>query len=172
MGATSKAGFVEEDPGNIEVFRFAAARGRWKLHLDLLSGEPTRWRLFDLEVDPGERVDLALAHPEVVEELGVPLLARAQSMRPPHTPEASSMTSAAAPEWVSPERDGVLRYDDLAGRFRLEWTGSEAIFHHAFGRFVAHSAASRTRHGLQARRVPAGLTRTRNVRSGTSQVFQ
>ena len=125
MGATSKAGFVEEDPGNVEEFRFAAVRGRWKLHLDLLSGEPTRWRLFDLEADPGERVDLALAHPEVVEELGVPLLARAQSMRPPHTPEVSSMTSAAAPEWVIPERDGVVRYDDLAGHFRLEWTGPE-----------------------------------------------
>ena len=125
MGATSKGGFVEEDPDNVEVFRFAAARGRWKLHLDLLSGEPTGWRLFDLENDPGERVDLATAHPEVVEELGVPLLATAQSMRPPHTPEASSMTSATAPEWIFPDRDGVLRYDDLAGRFRLEWTGPE-----------------------------------------------
>ena len=44
-------------------------------------------------------------------------------MRPPHTPDVSSMASAAAPEWVLPERDGVVRYDDLSGRFRLEWTG-------------------------------------------------
>ena len=125
MGATSKGGFVEEDPENVEVFRFAAVRGRWKLHLELSSGEPTGWRLFDLEADPGERVDLASTHPEVVEELGVPLLARAQSMRPPHTPEAGSMASATVPEWVFPDRDGILRYDDLAGRFRLEWTGPE-----------------------------------------------
>ena len=30
---------------------------------------------------------------------------------------------AAAPEWVFPERNGVYRYDDVAGRFLLEWTG-------------------------------------------------
>lgn len=125
MAATSKAGFAEEDPGNVAVFRFAAARGRWKLHLELRSGTPVAWRLFDLEKDPGERVDLASAHPEIVEELGVPLLATAQSMRPPHTPDASASAASAAPapDWIFPERDGVLRYDDLAGRFRLEWTG-------------------------------------------------
>ena len=124
MGLTSKAGFAEEDPRNVEVFLFAAAKGRWKLHLDMLSGQPTRRRLFDLEADPGERTDLAAAHPDVAEDLGVPLLAAAQSMRPPHTPQASSASAiAVAPEWVFPRRNGVYRYEDVAGRFLLEWTG-------------------------------------------------
>ena len=127
MGATSKAGFTEVDPGNIEAFRFAAARGRWKLHLDMQAGQPTRWRLFDLDADPGERTDLAEAHPEIVEELGVPLLATAQSMRPPYTPQASALAAlAAAPDWVFPERNGVYHYDDL-DRFRLTWTGPDSI---------------------------------------------
>jgi arylsulfatase A-like enzyme len=126
MAATSKAGFTEVDPENVELFRFAAARGRWKLHLDLHSGAPVRRRLFDLAADPGERVEVGAAHPDVVEALGVPLLATAQSMRPPHTPKASPSARAAAatPEWIFPTRDGAYGYDDVRDRFRLEWTGS------------------------------------------------
>lgn len=49
--------------------------GRWKLRLsrdqraDLRTGDPLSAELFDLEVDPGERFNVAAAHVEVVERL-------------------------------------------------------------------------------------------------------
>ena len=45
--------------------RWAGLRdGRWKLIVDEDSGRP---QLYDLEVDPGERTDLAGARPDVVD---------------------------------------------------------------------------------------------------------
>ena len=50
----------------------AVRRGNWKLFFDPTTG--TR-RLYDLATDPGERVDLAPAQPEVVERLAADLAA-------------------------------------------------------------------------------------------------
>jgi len=59
--------FAEADWKNEEHdVRRAVRDGRFKLHLDLSTGES---RLFDLEEDPGETRDVTARHPEVAERL-------------------------------------------------------------------------------------------------------
>jgi arylsulfatase len=57
----------------------AIRRGDWKaLRLPPVSGGTGEWQLFNLAEDPGERNDLAAAHPEVLAELAAAWDAYAQ----------------------------------------------------------------------------------------------
>lgn len=47
--------------------RAALVRGRYKAKKD--DADPSLWRLYDLEADPGEREDLAESRPELLDEL-------------------------------------------------------------------------------------------------------
>ncbi len=65
---------------NVEAFRGAVRKGNWKLvKVALLPGKT---ELFDLAADPGEQVNVAGQHPEVVQDLEARLLnyAREQQM--------------------------------------------------------------------------------------------
>jgi arylsulfatase A-like enzyme len=65
---------------NVEAFRGAVRKGNWKLvKIALLPGKT---ELFDLAADPGEKVNVADQHPEVVKDLEARLLrcAREQKM--------------------------------------------------------------------------------------------
>ncbi len=65
---------------NVEAFRGAVRKGNWKLvKVALLPGKT---ELFDLAADPGEKVNVAGQHPEVVQDLEARLLnyAREQKM--------------------------------------------------------------------------------------------
>lgn len=65
---------------NVEVFRGAIRKGKWKLvKVALLPGKT---ELFDLEKDPGEKVNVATDHPEVVRDLEARLLAYAAEQKP------------------------------------------------------------------------------------------
>ncbi|MFM8261410.1 MAG: arylsulfatase B [Pirellula sp.] len=52
---------------NVEAFRGAIRKGKWKLLK--VATLPGKTELFDLENDPGERVNLADKHPEIVADL-------------------------------------------------------------------------------------------------------
>jgi len=65
---------------NVELFRGAIRKGKWKLiRVALLPGKT---ELFDLEKDPGEKENVAADHPDVVADLESRLLAYAREQKP------------------------------------------------------------------------------------------
>jgi len=65
---------------NVETFRGALRKGKWKLlKIALLPGKT---ELFDLEQDPGESQNLAATHPDIVQELEARLLGYAKQQKP------------------------------------------------------------------------------------------
>jgi arylsulfatase A-like enzyme len=77
----------------------AVREGRWKYRLsrsgrtDLIAGEPLTPELFDLEVDPSERYNVADRHPDIVGKLGMKLEAFAGELGAKH---AGALRKAAA----------------------------------------------------------------------------
>jgi arylsulfatase A-like enzyme len=64
---------------NVEAFRGAIIKGRWKLvKIALLPGKT---ELFDLKADPGEQHNVAEQNPEVVRDLEARLLAYARQQK-------------------------------------------------------------------------------------------
>ena len=65
---------------NVEAFRGAIRKGKWKLvKIALLPG---RTELFDLSKDPGEQNNVADQFPEIVSDLEARLVAYAKEMKP------------------------------------------------------------------------------------------
>ena len=65
---------------NVEAFRGAIIKGKWKLvKIALLPGKT---ELFDLTADPGEKTDVAAQNPEVVRDLESRLIAYAKQQKP------------------------------------------------------------------------------------------
>jgi len=65
---------------NVEAFRGAIIKGQWKLvKIALLPGKT---ELFDLNADPGERIDVAEQNPEVVRDLTSRLISYAKQQKP------------------------------------------------------------------------------------------
>ena len=65
---------------NVEAFRGAVIKGKWKLvKIALLPGKT---ELFDLAADPGEKNDVAAQNPEIVRDLENRLIAYAKEQRP------------------------------------------------------------------------------------------
>jgi arylsulfatase A-like enzyme len=65
----------------VEPFRAALREGDWKLVWQATL--PSRVELYDLKTDPGEKNNLAAAHPERVARMQARLQARAQEAAPP-----------------------------------------------------------------------------------------
>jgi len=65
---------------NVEAFRGAIRKGKWKLVKIALM--PGKVQLFDLSTDPGESTDVAGAHPEILKELETRLEAYARQQKP------------------------------------------------------------------------------------------
>ena len=64
---------------NVEVFRGAIRKGKWKfIKVAILPGKT---ELFDIENDPGEQENVADKHPEVVKDLEARLLAYAKQQK-------------------------------------------------------------------------------------------
>ncbi len=62
--------YSEDDPVGIEVSGNAALyKGPWKIVRNLQPWGDGNWRLFNLETDPGETLDLSADHPEIFEEM-------------------------------------------------------------------------------------------------------
>lgn len=64
---------------NVEAFRGAIRKGRWKLIKVALM--PESIELFDLQQDPGEHVNVAGEHPDVVDDLEARLLGYAKQQK-------------------------------------------------------------------------------------------
>jgi len=76
---------------NVEAFRGAIIKGKWKLvKIALLPGKT---ELFDLTADPGEKNDVAAQNPEVVRDLESRLIAYAKQQKP-------SMWMKAQPDYL------------------------------------------------------------------------
>ena len=76
---------------NVEAFRGAIIKGKWKLvKIALLPGKT---ELFDLTADPGEKNDVAAQNPEVVRDLESRLIAYARQQKP-------SMWMKAQPDYL------------------------------------------------------------------------
>lgn len=114
---TSSGGFAEEDTQNIRYFDYAVLKDSMKLMLRICrSGKETK-HLFDLEKDPGERIDLAAAKPATTRNL----LATIR----PHIAARTILTNTSqkyplqqdspAPAWLYPEKSGTHSYDDMKG---------------------------------------------------------
>ena len=65
---------------NVELFRGAIRKGKWKLIKIALM--PGKIELFDLENDPGEKINLADKNPDVVQDLEKRLLKYASQQKP------------------------------------------------------------------------------------------
>jgi hypothetical protein len=64
---------------NVEAFRGAIIKGRWKLvKIALLPGKT---ELFDLGTDPAEKYDVAVQNPEIVRDLESRLIAYASEQK-------------------------------------------------------------------------------------------
>jgi arylsulfatase A-like enzyme len=64
---------------NVELFRGAIRRGKWKLIR--VATLPGKTELFDVEADPGETTNLAEQHPDVVRDLEARLLGYAKQAK-------------------------------------------------------------------------------------------
>ncbi|NOQ45829.1 MAG: sulfatase-like hydrolase/transferase [Desulfobulbaceae bacterium] len=127
-GMTSGAGFSEQNPENIGYYIYGCRRKNWKI-LWRLPEESVQ--LYDVAADPDELHNVAEAYPDVVADLKkilAPLIA-AQKIRPVNLSEHGSSDRAPAEKlrWLTPERSGFFRYDDLQGRFHLQWSGEPDV---------------------------------------------
>lgn len=146
---TSRAGYAEPDPENLRHFLFAYLDHPWKLHLERVDGREGPARLYDLAHDPGETDDIADRRPDLVARLKSRLLPAIISMRPPSRPGAAANNDPNSPRWTFPAVGGAYGYDDLAGGFRLEWTGRDDLDYVV--EYVAGTGAGALRGELQVR---------------------
>ena len=121
--ATSRAGYSEPDPDHPSAMLFARADGRWKLHLSEPAEGAATVRLYDLDADPGETVDLAAARPEIVARLEAGILAERARALPPPPPPGAAAPPGPRPRWLRPAASGRYAFDHIGGRFSLEWQG-------------------------------------------------
>lgn len=128
---TSKAGFAEDDPTQIDDFVAAIMDGHMKAQLRLTKGVVTGAELYDLRRDPKERQNRADAEPEVMAWLTGMLMRQILTMRiaKPSASTAQPATQAAVqnrepPRWIFPASSGVLTYDDLPSPLTLRWRGA------------------------------------------------
>lgn len=117
---TSRAGYSEPEPDNPSAMIYARREGRWKLHLSEPGEGPA---LYDLEADPGERTDAAADHPDIVAGLLAGLAAERETSLPPMERVAAG-TAGPRPRWLRPSASGVYAYDNIGGRFLLQWEGA------------------------------------------------
>lgn len=124
---TSRAGFSETNPDDVETFVAARIEGTWKLIVQTKRKGLSSVELFDLAADPMERDDKVYDRPDVVAKLLPSLLYRVSRLTLPQTapPSASGVRSGpnSVPRWLQPAQSGALSWVDLGGRALLRWSG-------------------------------------------------
>jgi arylsulfatase A-like enzyme len=91
--ASSRRNLDGNDGSDLRIDERIVRDGRWKLHASL---DKNSYELYDMAADPGENVDLAASHPEVVSRLSFQLLREMEERRPkkpspPETPPGSTL---------------------------------------------------------------------------------
>jgi len=124
LGMTSSGGFAEPDPSAVRYFEYGYRLGRDKSLLRVDQQGVESYALFDLVADPGEERNLADQRPEIAERHRAVLAAqiRGQGKRRPSS-VIKEATGDGGLQWLYPGESGIYSYDDLGGRFHLEWQG-------------------------------------------------
>lgn len=124
---TSSGGFAEEDTGNIRYFEYATMIGSHKLLLKIDKDGTESARLYDLAQDPKEQKDISAERSELVLEM-INILRPIMENRtnlPVKKSETIESLTGEKPSWVYPTAGKVYGYDDMQGRFVLEWSGAK-----------------------------------------------
>lgn len=124
LGITSSGGFAEPDPGAVRYFEYGYRLGRYKSLLRVDRDGNESFSLYDLAADPGEQRNLATELPKIADRHRAVLAGhiRGQAKQGLH-PSVSEATAANDLQWLYPEKSGTISYDELDGRFHLEWQG-------------------------------------------------
>jgi arylsulfatase A-like enzyme len=124
LGMTSSGGFAEPDPTSVRYFEYGYRLGRHKSLLRVDRHGAESYALFDLVDDPGEVRDLAAELPEIAEGHRAVLAAHigGQTKRRPSAVIKETAGDNGL-QWLHPGESGTYSYDDLGGRFHLEWQG-------------------------------------------------
>lgn len=119
---TSKAGFAEADPTNVNAFSAAIMDGRFKLQAQVSGRDIVKTTLFDLHADPAEKADISDKAPDTGKNLSTVLgeLVRTMTVSAPTRRIGAATT---VPEWIFPKRSETLRFDDLPRPLTLTWRG-------------------------------------------------
>lgn len=131
-GYSSRGGYSEPDPENVTRFLAASKVGPCKYVVALHDGRIASEQLYDLQADRGERVNLLddAAHDC---QSGITQDARRRLVMEVLTArvfepaaEVAHGGSSFPPTLTWPRTEGPLGYDDLQGRFAIEWQGDSA----------------------------------------------
>ena len=125
LGMTSSGGFAEPDPQKMRYFEYASLENQWKYRLRIMMDGNEEFSLYDLDRDPGEKIDLAALHPHIAAQHHQ-LLKKAIAERmilPVRSQAEKSDEGSERLSWLRPDRSGSYSYEDLAGKFQLQWTG-------------------------------------------------
>jgi choline-sulfatase len=125
LGMTSSGGFAEPDPQKMRYFEYASLENQWKYRLRMTMDGKEEFSLYNLDRDPGEKIDLAALHPDIAARQHQ-LLKTAIAERvvlPVRSQTGKSDEGGESLGWLRPERSGTYSYEDFAGKFHLQWTG-------------------------------------------------
>lgn len=124
VGFSSRAGFAEPDPADVDSFVLAAIEGSLKVQLHVENGAAVRTDAWDLARDPDER-DALDPRPAAADRIAARLMGEFAARRQPHERAAGTgLTRAGAvPRWVHPAASRPVGYRDIAEATYISWTG-------------------------------------------------
>ena len=126
-GFSSRAGFSEADPENVNAFVVAGVEDELKVQVTIDGDTKPRIEAWELARDPGELAALD-PRPAEAERMAARLLRDFAARRQPAARGGSAGVSPAdaAPSWVRPADSRRIGYQDIAGAAYLAWTGDPA----------------------------------------------
>ncbi|MEP4379726.1 MAG: sulfatase [Alphaproteobacteria bacterium] len=123
-GFSSRAGFSETDPENVNAFVLAGVEGDLKVHVTVDAATTPGIEAWDLARDPGERMALN-PRPAEADRIAAQLLRDFAVRRLPPAGDGGGDVSrgSVGPSWVRPKVSRRIGYQDIAEATYLAWTG-------------------------------------------------
>ena len=126
-GMTSSGGFAEPDPHDVNYFEYGILSGTWKLRLRIDRDAHKTFFLHNLKSDRDEVFNLSEEHPDVVDELYTRIqpYIDSQTVLEPAVVATRYVVyeDDSGPVWIHPAVSRTVSYDDMQGKFMLEWHG-------------------------------------------------
>lgn len=123
MAVTSRGGFSDPAAGGDQTFVGARLDHGRKVMVTMLDKRVTAAAAYDMAADPWEQHPLPVGDGDADLRTLVTAMRTMAASHPATVTAAAGPAMAGPPRWVWPDHSGDYRYDDLAGRFRLQWTG-------------------------------------------------